>query len=312
MNRIPALIAFIFIFCSCADHSKNEMAVFRATEEGLSRTNKKMNSQTEILYKSIQSKLADPRTHEQASVWQPKAEYIQQLSADITNYIEGLKSDLNKEAGFKKENAGEVIKEDDMGAVARIFGEKKKGEELYKKLVKFKENMLGADERMKQVFENNIVLVTKSFDADLDDKKDLTRYLFTDIPLIAALAMLDMIENNVRNMENEFVTYCYYQIGTGYGGYDSFSLIIGQSSNIVKGGDEIEITAGVGAFSTAANSTFIINRLKIPANVDGVAIYKFKAPLKPGKYLLPVKADYIKADGTKGSFARKIEYTVAE
>ena len=76
MQNFIAVIAFLIVFSSCSDHSKNELVVFNATEEGLSNANKRITWQTDILYKSLENKLVEPRTHEQAAVWQPKAEYI--------------------------------------------------------------------------------------------------------------------------------------------------------------------------------------------------------------------------------------------
>lgn len=312
MRQLIAFIAFVFIFSSCANHSKNEMIVFKAIEEGLSNANTRITWQTDNLYKSLENKLAEPATHEQALFWQPKTESIRQLSSAMVKYIEDLKSDLIKEAGFKEENGKNVPREDNMGAVAPIFSEKKKGKELYEKLVKYKDDMLAVDEQIKNEFQNHIILITKSYDADSSQQKDLTKSFFTDIPLIAALAMLNKIENNVKIMESDFVMYCNSRIANDIDRYDRFSPIIAQSSNYVKGGDEIEINAGIGSFTTAWAPRITINNKIIDLNADAVATYKFKTSLKAGKYFMPVKIEYTRPDGTKGYFTKNITYTVEE
>jgi len=75
MNRLPAIIILLFIFSSCADHSKNEMAVYKAAAESLSRANENISNQTLYWYRSIEEKLHSIDDREPAEIWQPKANY---------------------------------------------------------------------------------------------------------------------------------------------------------------------------------------------------------------------------------------------
>ena len=72
------------------------------------------------------------------------------------------------------------------------------------------------------------------------------------------------------------------------------------------------ITAGVGAFSTAASPKIFVNDKEIQLNSDGVAEYKTKVPNEIGTYKKQVKIEYIKPDGTRGSVEKEIIYTVDE
>lgn len=45
---------------------------------------------------------------------------------------------------------------------------------------------------------------------------------------------------------------------------------------------------------------------------NAVAFYKFKTPLKVGKYFVPVKIEYTDYKGIKNVKIEKVEYTVAE
>ncbi|MBK6379818.1 MAG: hypothetical protein IPF72_08815 [Chitinophagaceae bacterium] len=62
---------------------------------------------------------------------------------------------------------------------------------------------------------------------------------------------------------------------------ETFQVIIGQSSNCVKAGDNLEITAGVGAFSAASQPKFTIGDKLISGDDNGIAIYKLKLHQKP-------------------------------
>jgi hypothetical protein len=171
--------------------------------------------------------------------------------------------------------------------------------------------MFAVDERIKSEFEKYSILVTKSFDADTSQQKDLTKSFFTEIPLIAALAMINKIENNVKIMENNFVSYCNSKI-MSYDGYSRFSPLMGLSSNCVKAGDKIEVTAGVGYFSTLAKPIVTIDRKIVPLDPDGIAFYKFKTASKAGKYSMPIKIEYTQTNGIRTFWERNIDYTVIE
>jgi hypothetical protein len=44
---------------------------------------------------------------------------------------------------------------------------------------------------------------------------------------------------------------------------------------------------------------------------NALAVYKLKAPSKPGKYYVPVKINYTDQDGSQQTVQKEIEYTVA-
>jgi hypothetical protein len=85
-----------------------------------------------------------------------------------------------------------------------------------------------------------------------------------------------------------------------------------QSSSYVKAGEKIEINAGIGYLSTTLQPKITINQKLFQLNENGVAVYKFKTPLKAGKYYMSVKIEYTEQDGAKGLMEKNIEYTVIE
>ena len=128
-------------------------------------------------------------------------------------------------------------------------------------------------------------------------------------PTVAALTMLSKFQNNVKNAESEIVTYCHNQIGAVKVIYDQFAALVGQSSNYVMPGQEIQITAGVGAYSKAAQPQISINGSSAALDADGRAVYKLTAS-GAGNHSVPVNVTYTKPDGTKESKSFNVEYTV--
>lgn len=255
---------------------------------------------------SLEQKSLDPRTADYASKWHAKALEIKMLSDRITNYIDNLKRELKIEAGLKLVEGREVFPEDNVTAVIHLFDEKGEGKGLYDSLEKYERDMLTIDSEINNEFKNNFISSTRIYPG----KDNFIQTFFANIPVIGALAMLSKFENDTKIMENQFVSYCHNKSSPVMIIDDFVAPLVSQSSTNVKGGDEIEITAGVGAFSTVMKPVISIRGKSLQLGEDGTALYKLKAPLEPGKYSLPVTFQYTKADGTSGVMIKEVGYTV--
>src|SRR3954451_7409071 len=74
-------------------------------------------------------------------------------------------------------------------------------------------------------------------------------------------------------------------------------------------GQELVITAGVGAFSKAAKPSVTVDGSGVGLNAEGIAEYKTTVG-GPGSYTKTVNITYIKPDGTTAHIPKKVEYTV--
>jgi hypothetical protein len=72
-------------------------------------------------------------------------------------------------------------------------------------------------------------------------------------------------------------------------------------------GDELDVTAGIGAYSAAAKPNITINGQHQDLNPDGAAEYKTKVS-STGQ--VEVKIEYAKPDGSKDVITKQIKYTV--
>jgi gliding motility-associated protein GldM len=165
------------------------------------------------------------------------------------------------------------------------------------------------DSSIKKQFENNFPVSTNVPLSQEGHVKDFTQTYFHMTPTVAALTMISKFQNNVKNAENQVVTFCHNQIGAVKVVYDQFAALVGQSSNYVMPGQEIEITAGVGAYSKAAQPQITIGGTSQSLDAEGRAVYKFQAS-GAGNHTVPVSVTYTKPDGTKESKSFNVEYTV--
>ncbi|MBK6379815.1 MAG: hypothetical protein IPF72_08800 [Chitinophagaceae bacterium] len=313
MKYATTSLAILLFFSSCSDNSKStssSLHVFRAMEGGLQQSIKTTSRSSEILYRSLEDRLTVPASSSIAMVWQPKALAVRSYSDSVIKYIRQLKEELKDETGFSNPIDRGSFKEDNIPTVNHYFKEHKKGEELFNRLIEYKRNVLAVDSQLNYEFKNNIGVFAAGFDEKKDGPKEFTKIFFGEIPVIAAMAMLSKFENNVKIIENEFIMFCHSK-SHHFMIIDDFPQpLISQSKSYVKGGEQIEITAGIGSYSAVVQPKFFINGNVISPDDQPIAVYKLKAINKPGKYYVPVKIEFTKADGAKETMEKNIEYTV--
>ena len=287
---------------------------FKTVDKSLQNSSANITAANNTLYKSLEDKLKDEKSAEQAKIWQPKAEQAKALAADITTYIDGLKAELKKESGLRmKEKDGvqyEDFKEDNLDASTRMFETNKKGEELKNKLIQFRKAMLGIDPAIAAQFENSLAVENPDvqFVGQDGSKKDFTSAYFHMTPTIASLTLLSKFQNSVKNAENQVVSFAHSKIGEVVVRYDKFGVLVGQSSNYVMPNQEILVTAGIGAYSSAAQPVISIGGSNVPT-VNGQGTYKIMAS-GAGPHTVPVNIRYKDQNGVDQTATSTISYTV--
>jgi gliding motility-associated protein GldM len=123
------------------------------------------------------------------------------------------------------------------------------------------------------------------------------------------LTILSKFQNDVKNSESQMVDYIHTQVGKVKLVFDQFQAIAQASRTYAMPGDEIEITAGVGAFSTAAKPKIYVGGQLQNLTADGTADFKTTAS-GAGDHTVDVKIEFIKPDGTPATVNKTVKYTV--
>jgi gliding motility-associated protein GldM len=297
---------------------------FKTIERSLTATNKTIDVSTHTIMTSFEDKLKDNTSRAKAEQWYPKAQQAEQLSKSIYDYIDGLKAQILKNAGFdptrKKDGQPDsTYKEDNQDVATHYMIEEGKGKELLARLDTYKKQMiaLGAASKADSLrdlsveishFMEQINLTTPPTKAHAPDWQ--TAY-FHMVPTVAAITILTKFQNDVRTSENRTIALFHEQVGKVEVRYDKFAAIVGQNSNYIMPGQEIEINAGVGAFSSAAAPTISINGQGAPLGPDGQAKLKVSGG-GLGKHTVPVVISFKDQDGNMQTVTKSVEYTVGQ
>ncbi len=293
--------------------SSEILNAFKTVNNSLVNSNSIIDVKNQNIFSSFEAKLRDPQSAEKAKLWKPKADMAKTLGDDMSAYLEGLKVELMKEAG--QLTPGGPFKEDNLDAATRLFlenagGKPTKGKELLDKLTKYRNSLLDIDPSVRAEFEKILPIDLAPPKSNNEAaKKDWAFGYFHMTPSIAGITMLSKFENDVKNSEALVVDFLHRKIGEVVVVYDEFQALAMPSSTYLMPGQDLTITAGVGAFSKAARPTVTIDGANVPLGVEGFAEYKTKAG-GTGAYSKTVTVSFKKPDGTPTSISKKIDFTV--
>jgi gliding motility-associated protein GldM len=269
------------------------------------------------VFKSFQKKIEDPKTKEKAEIWLPKALLAKKLADEMYNYIDAMKLALKKESGLKLVDGKESYKEDDLEAATRLLVSnppegKGKGKEMLEKLTAFKKQLLEIDPIIAKEVGPNLPLdlsIPRSSDSKTA-KDDWAFNYFHMTPTVAAITILSKFENDVKNSEAQVVEFCHKEIGEVEIVYDAFQAFAQSNTQYAMPGEELVITAGIGAFSKAAKPTVTIDGATVPLKDDGSAEYKTTISGAAGNFTKKVRISFLKPDGTTATVEKEVKYTV--
>lgn len=296
---------------------------FRTVNKSLRDSNDNIERGNATLFKSFADKMSRPETKDLATLWNDKAQKAKQYSDAMYKSIDDLIMQVKKEAGLRLDANGapkinsqgnEDYKEDYLEAATRIFEKHDGGKDLYNNLVKYKADMLGIDSSISAAFSANFpvdMTIPKSNSGNSktgDDIKDWTANYFHMTPAVAAITILSKFQNNIKNAENQIVTFCHSKIGEVVVHMDQAGVLVGQSSNYLMPNDELTITAGVGAYSSTASPTISINGSSVPVTA-GQGTYKTTVS-GAGEHSVNITVNYKDEKGQIQTKTETVKYTV--
>jgi gliding motility-associated protein GldM len=289
--------------------SSEILNAFKVVTTSLDNSNGNITKANNILYTSLAEKAADPKTREKATIWNGYALKAKTLSDDFSKYIEDLKVQLKTEA-TPKGGTIDKFKEDDLEAATRLFGKEGKnlGQDFEKRLKDYRTAMLAISPEIGKEFDASLSVDGKPAVGQDGKEKDFTNAYFHMVPTLAGLTLLSKFQNNVKNSENQITTYCQSQIGQVVVHMDQVGVLVGQSSNYVMPGQEITVTAGVGAYSSSAKPTINIGGSSV-AVANGQGSYKTIAN-GGGEHTIPVSVTFMDENGKPQTKTETVKYMV--
>jgi len=286
---------------------------FKTVNKSLETTNVTVNNSTGSIMQSLEDKSNDPKTAEKAAIWLPKAKMVQEYTKTVYSYIQAIKDDIIKQGGGNVDKRN--FKADNLDIATRLMVDKGKGKELLKQLADFKENVLKkVDLSIDTAFDFGKSLPINLETPKTQSKANNTweRAYFHMVPTVAALTILSKFQNDVKTSENKIIEFCHNKVDKVMVRYDTYAALAQTDKSYVMPGDEMEITAGVGAFSKAALPEINIAGQNVPLDIDGAAHKKMNAETSLGEHTINVTVSFTDQEGKQQTISKPIKYIVGQ
>ena len=284
---------------------------FKTVDKSLITASSTIDKKNKTIFESFEELKNAPQTAARAAQWEPIALDVQKNADQTIQYIDGLKIKIRNAAEYDPKTGN--YKEDDLEAPTRVMTDPGiEGKALLQKLKEFKANILRNPDINNQ-FKNSLPINLDPPQTNNEaNKGDWAASYFYMTPAVAAITILSKFENDVKNSEAMVVDYCHQQVGAVKMVFNSYQPLVGQSSNYLMPGQEMTITAGIGAYNNTAEGrpTVTIDGTSVALNDNGVAEYKSTAG-GTGSYTKHVVISYFnQSSGQKEQKSYDVTYSV--
>jgi gliding motility-associated protein GldM len=321
--------------------SKEIINAFITIDTGLIATNKNFDNKNEMTYKAFEK--AKANDEKKAGPLYLKALEVQKLSNEICAYIRSLRGEMVAEsAGFKPEDKkkGDTLrltlldKPDDYDTPthfmigddpANVTG---KAKDLKAKLIAYHDAIIKiVPEKNQADIKPRLETLIPKEEYSKENEKIISWewYNFYHAPIVAAIAQLDRIQNDVKNAEGDVINELFASINANDFKFDQLTARVVAPTSYVFTGDKYTSDIFVAASSSSQKPTVWLcevdsatKKPKAGSPIDSVSVnvqgglgkYEVTAGsvgLQTYQGLIRVK----KPDGTWDSYPFKQEYMVA-
>ncbi len=289
--------------------SSEILNAFKTVRRSLENTNATVDQSTATILKSLDDKTKEDATKERALKWSPIAQQVSGISKKLYDYIENLKGQIITKAGGNPADPAKSFKEDNLDVVTRLMVKDGEGNKLKAMLEQYSKDIKALDPELDSAFTTPFVDVANPPGRDGKTKAWDVAY-FHMVPTVAGLTILSKFQNDIKTAENKVVAECHKKVGEVKVVFDAYAAIVGQNSTYLMPGQNIEIKAGVGAFSKAARPSVSIGNQSVPLTDSGFARLSLPAGAN-GPHIIPVTIAYDnQITGKKETVRYDVQYTV--
>ncbi|MFC4232864.1 hypothetical protein ACFOW1_13260 [Parasediminibacterium paludis] len=290
--RFTKLVLFVLVSASCGKSNKSEQLQLETLAASLEKSNALIEANCSSEMHAFKNRLSDPYENtEAAKDYLSKAEAVNKLTDSIISYLNAAK------AKFKNTEQTHITNDD--------------WSTLYKTLKAYRTNILQLDTNANKEFERHLEIINPYFDSTKNDSQNFNDYFFKNTSTNLTIATITVFQNNILIAQSDINGYFNKKCLWNYCGFDQILPVVSQDKSYVKAGENIEITAGIGIFSTRFQPIIKINGIKVSLNVEGFSVYNLKAASTIGTHTIPLEVSFIDFNSGKRNILQKqMKYTV--
>jgi gliding motility-associated protein GldM len=249
------LLYIVLIALLALNVSAEILNAFKTVNESIGRSNLSIGQKNALIYREFAKQMQqDPK---KVGPLKAKAEQVKKQCEDVNAYIDSLQKLIVAQSGGR-DDSGDIIGMDNLDVPARIMENQKNGPELKARLERLRSNLLGffpanMREQQEKIFPLKLVTPKR------EGMKTWSVATFDMVPTIAAVTILSKLQNDIRNSEAQVIDYLYGQINAQQFTFDTYAPLVSASSGYIMQGQKYEAKIMLGTYSSTVNPTITVN-----------------------------------------------------
>ncbi len=267
--------------------SAEVLNAFVLIDKSIRQSTENVNKENRSIYGEFEK--AKKLNPEKVGEWFDKAIELRGKTDALDSLIQDYKKELAVAADGKGANPTNIEKKSDNNVGGEVMIVKGRGENLKKEIKKYRDFCIGliSDTAKSNILTKNIktTLSTDPIESTTEPGtyKDWTEANFNHLPLIAVVAMMSKMQNDIRNVESDLLSYLLGQIGKEDYSFNVIEAIVNAPNSYVKIGEEFKAEVFIAAYDSTKDPKIVLN--------DGTEL-----PVKSGKGI------YNPGTGSPGKF----------
>jgi len=260
--------------------SASILNAFVLIDESLNKTGQNLKKKSDAVMNEFTK--AEKLNPAKVKEWKDKADKSLKMADELYTYVADIKTSIVKiadgsDVAFKKEHAARTVqKKDENNVPGQVMILQGKGLELKGKIEKFRADLIALvkDKTLnKGVVENiNATLATGEVVGEEGGLQKWEIGNFDQLPLIAVIAMLSKIQNDIRNAEADILSYLLTAIGAEDLKFNKIEAIVKTPSSYVNEGQKFEAEIFIAASDSTQDPEILVGGAKLPVK-NGKGIY---------------------------------------
>ncbi len=265
---------------------------FKVVDQGLVTSNKSLDDQNSKLPEVIKERA---KKKKELEVYAERVDPARQYSKELSEYIDGIVSDLIDEAGDQSgqvddgdytevQGVMELKGKKDKDVTTRLLVDNGKGAELKTKIEEYRDKFLELiDEDDREAFQKEVALAIDDETWKKSKKKrknaSWEAFNFRQMPLAATMPIFTKFKNDAKATEASVLNYLMGKVGGEEIVLDKFTVVSAPKKSYVINGETFETEVFLSASAGASSNTGI--NIKVngsPLRVDNEGVARWTSP----------------------------------
>lgn len=260
---------------------------FIVIDKSIRKSTESINDKNELLYKFFDQAYKD--NPKKVGKWYNYATQLREKTIALDTAIQEYKWKLVKTADGPEGNIYNIKKKDDNNVGGEIMILKGGGKDLKNKYDEYRNFLLSiiTDTSKFPILVNNIKSTFST--ADVQSINEPNTKLpwevanFEHLPLIAVVAIMSKMQNDIHNIEADMLAYMQGQVDIGAWKFNKIQAIVNAPNSYVKVGEEFTAEVFIAAYDSTQEPTIILKNGTRLQTQNGKGIYKGPTGT-PGKF----------------------------